>query len=351
MTPDYKKIHNLFKINSSHLDKLALLQLATSYIKEGEEFEKEIGLFLLDWLDENDFIITQTSGTTGKPKPIEIKKQAMVNSAIATGNFFNINPGDKALHCLPSKFIAGKMMLVRAIILGLDLDLISPNTRLENNDKVYDFAAMVPLQVENNFTSLDQIKKIIIGGAPPSVELVSRLKALKNIEVFETYGMTETITHIAAKEIHADYFEILPGISIETDERECLVIKAPRITSEKIITNDLVEILSKNRFKWLGRIDNVINSGGVKLFPEQIEKKIQQFISGRFFVSSETEEKLGNKLILIIEGNPITLDINKFNTLSKYERPKEIYFVERFSETRTGKINRNETLKKVRTAR
>lgn len=351
MIPHYKNIHNRFKINEAIFDKGTLIELAICFIKEGEDFEKEIGIFLLNWLDENDFIITQTSGTTGKPKPIKIQKQAMVNSAIATGDFFNIKPGDKVLHCLPCKFIAGKMMLVRAIILGLEVDFVSPNSRLENNNKHYDFVAMVPLQVENNFDKLHQIKKLIIGGAPPSSGLVSKLKELKNIGIFETYGMTETITHIAAKEINSDYFEILPGISIEKDDRECLIIDAPRISSEKIVTNDLVEIISKNKFKWLGRIDNVINSGGVKLFPEQIEKKLDHLIEGRFFIASEEDAKLGNKVILILEGNPIDLDKKVFEVLSKYERPKSIYFISKFSETKTGKINRNETLKKVRTAR
>lgn len=351
MIPHYNKIHNQFRINDLVVDKFSLLELAKKLINEEEEFQKDTGFFLLDWLDEKDYIITQTSGTTGNPKLIKIKKQAMVNSAIATGDFFKIKPGDSALHCLPSKFIAGKMMFVRAIVLGLKLDVVSPNIRLDNSKKNYDFVAMVPIQVENNFKSLHQIKKLIIGGAQPSTSLVSKLKELKNIGVFETYGMTETITHIAAKEINSDYFEILPGISIEKDERECLIIKAPRITSEKILTNDLVEIISKNKFKWLGRLDNVINSGGVKIFPEQIEKKLEHLIEGRFFIASEEDDKLGNKVILIIESNPIYINTEIFDVLNKYEKPKKIYFTTKFSETKTGKINRNETLKKVRTAR
>lgn len=350
MIPHYKNIHNRFKINGFHLNKNSLFQLAYSFVKEGELFEKEIGYFLLDWLDENDFIVTKTSGTTGKPKEITISKQAMVNSAIATGDFFKLLPGDKALHCLPSQFIAGKMMLVRAIVLGLELKLVTPTGNFfANDDTVYDFVAMVPLQVENNFQYLNQIKKLIIGGAQPSNDLKNKLKNLKEISVYETYGMTETITHIAAKKINAQNFKILNGITIEQDNKGCLVINAPRITENQIITNDLVNIVSKNQFKWLGRIDNVINSGGVKLFPEQIEKKIK--LKPRFFIISESDNKLGEKVVLVIEGEKQELNSTFFFKLNKYEIPKKIYFLPQFIETKTGKIKRKETLEKARTVR
>lgn len=351
MIPHYNKIHNRFKIKGFHANQSDLLRIAYSFIKEGETYEKEIGLFLLDWLDNNDFIITKTSGTTGKPKEIKIKKQAMVHSALATGDFFKLKPGNTALHCLPCQYIAGKMMLVRAIILGLELTLVNPKGDLFLNDtKVYDFVAMVPLQVENSLEDLHQIKKLIIGGAKPSRKLIEILKSQTTTEVFETYGMTETITHIAAKNIQDDLFKVLPNISISKDERDCLVIEAPRITSEKIVTNDIIEISENNNFKWLGRIDNVINSGGVKLFPEQIEKKLEAVISERFFITSEEDEKLGYKAVLVIENKSEAIENLNFDCLDKYEKPKEIYLVSEFVETETGKVNRRETFKKRRTA-
>lgn len=350
MIPNYSNIHNRFKINGFLFDKESLLQFAHNFIKEGQLFEKEIGLFLLDWLDNKDYVFSQTSGTTGKPKAIKINKQAMVNSAIATGNFFKLNPGDKALHCLPCQFIAGKMMLVRAIVLGLEINLVFPTgTFLANATINYDFAAMVPLQVENNFQYLNQIKTLIIGGAQPSNNLRKALKKLKTVKVYETYGMTETITHIAAKKINAQNFKVLPDIIIEKDKRDCLVINAPRIAENQIITNDLVEIVSKNQFKWLGRIDNVINSGGVKLFPEQIERKIK--LEQRFFITSRKDEKLGEKVVLVIESERRDLETTLFSELNKYEIPKEIYFIPQFIETKTGKIKRKETLEKERTVR
>lgn len=346
MIPDYHNIHNCFKLNGYHPNRDTLFQLAYSFIKEGEAFEKEIGIFLLDWLDEKDFIETETSGTTGKPKLIQIKKQAMVNSAIATGNFFKLNPTDKALHCLPARFIAGKMMLVRAIILGLELDLVHPNgTFFHKLHQYYDFVAMVPIQVENNLKCLVKIKKLIIGGAKPSHQLIKELKKQKNTKVYETYGMTETITHIAAKEINKSNFKIFEGVKIDSDERNCLVIQAKRISEEKIITNDVVEIVSKNQFKWLGRIDNVINSGGIKLFPEQIEEKLQSKIDLPFFINYESDEKLGNKVVLVIQNEKeIVLPKDTFEVLEKYERPKAIYFVPTFFKTQTDKINRKRTV-------
>ncbi len=351
MIPHYNKIHNRFKIKGFHANQSDLLRIAYSFIKEGETYEKEIGLFLLDWLDNNDFIITKTSGTTGKPKEIKIMKQAMVYSALATGDFFKLKPGNIALHCLPCQYIAGKMMLVRAIILGLEITLVNPKGNLFQNDSnCYDFVAMVPLQVENSLEDLHQIKKLIIGGAKPSRKLVELLKSQTTTEVFETYGMTETITHIAAKNIQDDLFKVLPNISISKDERDCLVIKAPRITSEKIVTNDIIEISGDNNFKWLGRIDNVINSGGVKLFPEQIEKKLEAVISERFFITSEEDEKLGNKAVLVIESKSEAIENLNFDCLDKYEKPKKIYLVSEFVETETGKVNRRATFKKRRTA-
>lgn len=159
-TPSYDKVHHLFKLNGYQLNADDLCRVAYSFIKEGEEFEKPVGDFLLDWFDHKDSIEMFTSGTTGLPKSIVVKKQAMVNSAIATGDFFEIEPGSKALHCLPMKYVAGKMMLVRAMILGLDIDFVAPSARpLENLEERYDFAAMVPMQAENSLKDLKKVKK------------------------------------------------------------------------------------------------------------------------------------------------------------------------------------------------
>jgi len=348
MIPHYKNIHNRFKINGVHLDKEALFQFAYSSIKEGEDFENELGEFLLDWLDDKETIELTTSGTTGTPKIITINKQAMVHSAVATGDFFNLQPQNKALLCLSPRYIAGKMMIVRALIIGLELDYIIPSSNLDDlqKDKIYDFVAIVPLQAENSLNKLDQFKKIIIGGAKVSDALALKLNNV-NAQIYETYGMTETITHIAAKKIGEEYFNILSHVAIDSDERNCLVISAPTISESKIITNDIVEIDNDEKFKWLGRFDNVINSGGIKLFPEQIEAKLASKISNRFFISGLPDSLLGTKLVLVVEGEQQKFDDFIFKELDKFEKPKEIVFISEFVETNTKKVNRIQTLKKI----
>lgn len=339
-----RNVHNKFKLNGYHLNANDLSRVAYSYIKEGDAFERPIGEFLLDWLDQKEYVTIMTSGTTGKPKEIQLPKQAMIASALATGDFFGLEPGDKALHCLSTDFIAGKMMIVRSLILGLDLDFVNPSSKpLSRNTTVYDFAAMVPLQVQNSISALKNVKKMIVGGAAMSPELIEKTKKLKT-KIYETYGMTETITHIAAREISEKYFTVLPHIQIHTDERGCLVIEAPSITNQAIVTNDLVEISNGNQFVFLGRIDNVVNSGGVKLIPEVIEAKLSGRIEKRFFVTGIPDATLGEKLVLVIEGAEQTIDSAIFDVLDKYEKPKEIRFSSKFIETESGKIKRKETV-------
>ncbi|MBT8273591.1 MAG: AMP-binding protein, partial [Bacteroidia bacterium] len=196
MTPTFDKVHNKFKLNAITYGYHDLTDIGYSLVKEGEPYGKVIGRFLLDWMDDKDHIIVMTSGSTGRPKPIKIKKQAMVNSAIATGDFFNLKPGDKALMCLPADYIAGKMMLIRGLILGLELDVVQPSLNPEiNTNKVYDFCAMLPAQLCNSIAAIDNFKTIIVGGAAISNELLDKIQSAKP-KIFETYGMTESITHI-----------------------------------------------------------------------------------------------------------------------------------------------------------
>nr|WP_294926215.1 AMP-binding protein [uncultured Flavobacterium sp.] len=340
----HKKVHNYFKINGDHLNGEELRSVAYSFIKEGDLNEQAIGEFLLDWFDQKEYIEMKTSGTTGLPKVVRLQKQAMIQSALATGDFFDLKPGDKALLCLPVKFVAGKMMLVRSLILGLDLHITEPSTEpLALNKTVYDFVAMVPLQVQNSIEALTKIKKLIVGGAKMDAALEEKLLALKT-EVYETYGMTETITHIAARKIGEKAFTVLPNVKITKDNRGCLVIDIPAISEEPIITNDLIELIRENQFIFLGRIDNVINSGGVKLIPEQIEAKLIGKISSRFFVTGIPDSMLGEKLILVIEGEKQDFPADFFDVLDKYEKPKEIVFVRRFKENENGKLLRKPSL-------
>ena len=340
----YTNVHNKFKLNGYHLDKYDLCRVAYSFIKEGKDFEKPVGDFILDWFDSKHYLEIKTSGTTGEPKIIKVQKQAMVNSALATGDFFELQPGNTILNCLPVKYIAGKMMFVRAFILGLEMDFVAPSSNpMKRNKNNYDFVAMVPLQAENSIAQLNQIKKLIVGGAKVNDTLEKKL-AKSKCTVFETYSMTETVTHIAVKKIGQKAFTVFPNITISQDDRNCLVISAPDLDVENIATNDIVELVARNQFIWLGRQDNVINSGGIKLIPEQIEAKLSEKLTSRFFVAGIPDEKLGEKLLLFIEGAPFELDASIFDSLDKYEKPKEIKFIPHFAETETGKIKRNEVV-------
>ncbi|WP_281633391.1 AMP-binding protein [Flavobacterium luteolum] len=340
----HNNVHNYFKLNGYHLNAKDLCRVAYSFIKEGDSYEQSIGEFFLDWFDKKDYIEMTTSGTTGLPKLVRLQKQAMIQSALATGDFFDLKPGDKALLCLPTQFIAGKMMLVRSLILGLELDVVSPSLHpLALNSTTYDFVAMVPLQVQNSIEGLSKVRKLIIGGAKLDSALEEKLLPLKT-EIYETYGMTETITHIAAKRLGDSVFSILPNVRISQDDRQCLVTNVASISDEPIVTNDLVELLNEQQFKFLGRIDNVINSGGVKLIPEQIEAKLIGKINNRFFVTGLPDTTLGEKLVLVVEGEKQEFAPDFFDVLGKYEKPKEIVFVSKFKENENGKLLRKPTL-------
>nr|WP_317171488.1 AMP-binding protein [Flavobacterium sp. I3-2] len=338
-------IHNNFRLNGEFYDEKQLIELANQYQNSDETYKQDFGNLIMQWFDTNDFITLTTSGTTGTPKQIELKKQAVINSAKATGIHFNLQPTNSALLCLPTKYIAGKLMFVRSLILGLHLDLVNPSSNpLSEIIKTYDFVAMVPLQVINSVDKLHLIKKLIVGGAKLDLK-VKELILDSTSEVYETYGMTETITHIAAKKISEEFFTPLPHAQISVDARGCLVIDAPSVNPDKLVTNDLVEFKTPNQFKWLGRVDNVINSGGVKLFPEQIEEKLAPFISYRFFVIGKEDIVLGNKLVLVIESEPYLIEPQMFDVLLPFEKPKEIQFVTNFKETATGKILRKDNLR------
>ncbi|HSD06781.1 AMP-binding protein [Flavobacterium sp.] len=342
-TITYKSVHSHFKINGYHLTKEDLCRVAYSFIKEGADFEQAVGDFVLDWFDDKSYIDMSTSGTTGKPKSIRIQKDAMVHSAISTGEFFGLEPGNRVLHCLPAKYVAGKMMFIRAFVLGLDLDFVAPSSHpLEYNDQKYDFAAMVPLQAKNSVDKLTNIKKIIVGGAKVNKSLEEELLKLP-VEIYETYGMTETITHIAAKRIGEEAFTTLPNVTVSVDENQCLEILAKNIRDEKIVTHDLVKLISDKQFIWLGRIDNVINSGGIKILPEQVEGKLSTLIPRRYFVAGKQDDTLGEKVVLYVEGESFDINPSVFNVLNKYEKPKEIIFIPKFKETPTGKIMRDES--------
>ena len=344
------------KINQFHIS-FKLNEVSFTSVNELLNFSKGINnsvfTFLSAWFNDHDFVIVQTSGSTGEPKPIQLKKEFMINSALATGKFFNIQENTSALLCLSTDYIAGKMMLVRALTLGWNLDIVNPtNNPLKSIDKHYQFSAMVPLQLQNSLSYIYKVQKLIVGGGVVSSELKEKLQDIST-EVFATYGMTETITHVAVKKLNQfkkdkhSFYQSLPNVTLYIDERNCLAMEASKVSDDFIVTNDVVQLISENQFEWLGRYDNVINSGGVKLHPEKIEEKLSSIIKQRFFVAGVSDDRFGEKLILIIEGEKKEISFKLVKNLSKYETPKEVYFVNSFVETETKKIQRTETLKKV----
>ncbi len=337
------QIHPDFRLqNQSFKDEASFLE----YVKN--ELPESYG-FLKSFLDQSDSIVVPTSGSTGKPKQIKLQKEKMLNSAQATAAFFDLPPKTKALHCLSTDYIAGKMMWVRALSLGWHLDVVEPvSSPLKNMNLYYDFAAMVPLQAQNSLGELHRIEKLIVGGAPISYSLEQALVKIP-VSIYQTYGMTETITHIAVKKIekHAHAYKSLPKVKLSVDDRDCLCITAPGISETRIITNDIVKLISDTEFEWMGRYDNIINSGGVKLFPEQIELKIASIITAPFFIGGIPDERLGTKIVLFIEASEPLHNIEQLlskSSLSKYETPKEILYIDGFVRTKNNKVKRKETI-------
>ncbi|MDG1039706.1 MAG: AMP-binding protein [Polaribacter sp.] len=341
------RLHKDFKLNGSAFSNLEELFVFS------EQLDVSTRLFIKDWFSKSDNIKVQTSGSTGVPKTIHLKKEFMINSAKATGTFFMLQEKTTALLCMSTNFIAGKMMLVRAFVLGWDLELVTPvSNPLRVATKKYDFAAMVPLQLQNSLSEIYRVSKLIVGGGVVSLDLEKKIQSVSTA-IYATFGMTETITHIAARKLNKNtsinqeeksFYHVLPNISISKDTRGCLVILAPNISEETIVTNDVVEIVSDNAFKWLGRFDNVVNSGGIKLHPELIERKLSKVLSQRFFVAGIPDENLGEKLILIIEGAQFDFNLNSVLGISKFEKPKSIFFLPKFKETTNKKVHRDKTL-------
>lgn len=353
---DYRFIHNDFKINGFSINKNRMIILASAYIKDGEPYRVSVGKFLLDWLDNNDYIEATTSGSTGIPKVIHLKKQNMVNSALATGAFLHLHPKDTALLCLPADFIAGKMMIIRSIVLGLNLDIVQPSSMpLALTHKDYDFSAMIPLQASKSLYDLHRIKKLILGGASIDGELEAKLQSVPT-EIYSSYGMTETISHIAMRRVnhsthHESTYKAMPNVTFSQDDRHCLVIDAPLIADHKVVTNDMVRLLSPTEFEWLGRYDNIINSGGFKVFPESVERKIKKYIKGDYFITKEPDNELGQRAVLYVEGKEedyatLSHDLYMDKDILKYEVPRKIYFVPEFVYTDNQKIKREDTVKK-----
>ncbi|MEE4178549.1 MAG: AMP-binding protein [Bacteroides sp.] len=339
-------------LNGRHYNAPALRELAGQETPFHDPLLEKLRGFLREWLDENTQITLKTSGSTGPPKLISIEKARMIASARMTGDFFGLKPGMKALLCLSPDFIAGKMMIVRAMLLGLDLN----TTNVEANpvkelDQSIHFTAMVPLQVasilQHNPHKFSLISSLIIGGGPLPPSLEAQLQGV-NTRCWHTYAMTETLSHVALRPINGplrnEWFSPMEGAKMSLDGRGCLVIDAPALAPEKVITNDLAELDGK-RFRILGRIDDVIISAGHKLHPALIEQKIGQVLSSPFFLAAEPHPEAGQSLVLYLEGNFKEKDTSALMDqlkalLEAHELPRKIRNIARFKYLESGKIDR-----------
>lgn len=314
--------------------------------------EVEIASFIRDWFNPKPHITVFTSGSTGRAKEIKLSKKSMVNSAKKTIAYFNLAPKQTILLTLPVRFIAGKMMVVRALVGNLNLLLTSVNTTpFKDVCHPFHFTAIVPNQLES-FLKFDKelqpACKVLLGGGKISNYLLAKLSQSSS-KFYQSYAMTETASHVAIRELNNDGkelpFSALPGIKFSTNKENCLVIHSDFLDQSIYETTDVVKLLSATQFIWLGRADHIINSGGLKINPEVLEQKLEKLIHQRFFIAKKQDDVLGEKVVLVLEGNKIEsqeklLKARMAKILQKHEMPQELIYKPRFSETPTGKIIR-----------
>lgn len=317
-----------------------------------EDWEKEIWKTIASWFSSDPNISFQTSGTTGSPKTIIHSKEAIKASSEITQKFFNLPIGSKVLLCLPAFYIAGKMMVYRALHCGWKLTYAKPASSVTfPSNETFDFTALVPMQLQNILQvdkgCLSRIKHVLIGGTTVSPRLINQLSGLPT-QFYESYGSTETLSHVAIKRLGTDKeFYAVEGVTFGIDDRNCLSISAPHIGSTPIQTNDIVNLSSYNSFEFVGRYDDVINTGGVKINPFEVENKITGLIPNNYYIGKKDDELLGEKVVLYVEQDPsLAIDIDQIfeklaANLNKFERPKEIVLKDNFERTFSGKIKRN----------
>ncbi|MGL1889160.1 MAG: AMP-binding protein [Reichenbachiella sp.] len=315
--------------------------------------------FLLQWDQGSDLFEFKSSGSTGTPKTISIKRSQIEASIKATASHLDLQATDHVLLCLSPEYIASIMMAARALYLDMDLWIINANSNPLNKVKSkIDFASFVPFQIykmigDGSIALLKKIRNVLIGGAPLEDWAIKILASYPN-NIYLTYGMTETVSHVALRQISGtktqENYEFVSGIEAGKDDRECLWLKGEVTCQEILQTNDMVDINERNGFRWLGRYDNIINSGGIKINPETIDKIISEILlEQNYFVGSIHDSTLGEKLILLIEG---VIDQSTFKRiqnnitqqLSKHHSPKSYHCLASFLYTASGKIKRNETL-------
>ena len=313
--------------------------------------------FVSDWLSDSPTLLVHTSGSTGKPKPMLVEKRRMEASARITCGFLGLRAGDTALLCMPLDFIAGKMVVVRSLVWGLRLVAVEPSGHpLKGLTESPTFAAMVPMQVYNSLKVeeerrlLRDIKHLIIGGGAVNSDMAEELRGFPNA-VWSTYGMTETLSHIALRRLSgaeaSEWYEPFDGVGVTTSADGCLVIDAPAVCAQPLVTNDIAEIAPDGRrFRIRGRRDNVVCSGGLKLQIEEMEARLQPHLNVPYMISKRPDDKFGEAVVLLA----VTDDMESVcevcrKHMPRYEQPRYFLAVSELPMTSTGKPARAEAMK------
>ena len=308
--------------------------------------------FIDEWNNDSAYVEVKTSGSTGEPKRMLVEKRRMLNSARITCDFLGLKPGDTALLCMSTDYIAGKMMVVRSIERRLKLIEVPPSGHpLDNGpwsmvNGQLSFAAMVPMQVYNSLQvpaekeRLMAIRHLIIGGGAIDEAMEAELRSFPNA-VWSTYGMTETLSHIALRRISgpeaSEWYTPFPTVKLSTNDEGCLVIDAPEVCAQTLVTNDIVELKPDGRFRIRGRKDNVICSGGIKIQIEEVEQALKKYVRVPYIISKRKDPKFGEIVVLLTEGDTAQVQTICQQVLPKYHQPKLYLKIDKIPLTETGK--------------
>ena len=324
--------------------------------------------FVDEWNNDSAYVEVKTSGSTGEPKRMLVEKRRMLNSARITCDFLGLKPGDTALLCMSTDYIAGKMMVVRSIERRLKLISVPPSGHpLADNYQLstirssllaflrknyqLNFAAMVPMQVYNSLQVPEEkerlmaIRHLIIGGGAIDEEMEAELRSFPNA-VWSTYGMTETLSHIALRRISgpeaSEWYTPFPTVTLSTNDEGCLVIDAPEVCAQTLVTNDIVELKPDGRFRIRGRKDNVICSGGIKIQIEEVEQALKKYVRVPYIITKRKDPKFGEIVVLLTEGDTAQVQTICQQVLPKYHQPKLYLKIDKIPLTETGKPARKE---------
>lgn len=341
-------------VGNRRFDAASLPQLVELHTRAAEGIEKDLYAFLISWFSEGDTMRVQTSGSTGTPKVMQVSKCSMMNSACRTCSFLELHAGDSLLLSMNLKYIGAQMMVVRALVGSLHLFLQEPSSHpLSALQDPVDFLSMVPMQLASSLQNahekalIDKARVLIVGGGAVDAQLEEALQTLP-CKIYSTYGMTETLSHIAMRRLNgperSEHYYPLEGVRLSLSSRDTLVIEVPDVCAGRLETNDRVCLYADGSFVVKGRVDNVINSGGVKIQIEEDERLLQGHFPFPYAITSVPDAFYGERVVLLAEGIAAQdcarwLQVLK-EMMPRYHAPKEIFPVPGIPHTGNGKIDR-----------